>query len=383
MRQRGTLRDIIAACAAVLLCNASAFADILTINGSAGTVYDGVIDGFPNLAPQDGIPDFGGNALAIALKTGVTEERGIGEFPLAQLAGLTSADILSATLTFNIDDVVGTFGPGTNFDGTAADTIVLFAYAGNGTVDLADFNNVAGAPLGIVNTTPLGVITDATLATTGPLAFEVDVTAKLGSLLDAAATHMGVVFATTDNNTATSIDNLGAGGAGPPGVGGAKMPFLTVTTVSDEPPVFGKAQRACQQALALEARKYASQLHTLLNRCLDRIVKDVGSGKGTAAAVELCASSLNPTATPPSKFAKARAAALQKIGKKCAAPLTPADLNSPCILAAATFADVATCLLDDHAINVQEMIRAEYRDACAMLTAVGLDAAYPTACVSP
>jgi hypothetical protein len=143
---------------------------IVIDDGTGCTLYDAVLDGFPPIAPQDGTADFAGNALGIALQSGVTEERGIAELPLQPLTdlGLGSSDIDAATLTFNVDDVVSTFGPGTAFDGTAAETIVLFGYSGNGTIDLADFGNVVGAPLAVVDTTPFGVITDASLATSGP-----------------------------------------------------------------------------------------------------------------------------------------------------------------------------------------------------------------------
>lgn len=199
-----------AALAAALLVAGAARAETIVIDDTtAGTVIDGILDGFPfpppGLAP-DGVGDFLGNALAVALLPGVTEERGIVELPLAPLAGLTSVDIQEATLTFNIDDVVSTFGPGTTFDGTAAETIVLFRYAGNGVIDLADFGNVAGSPLAVVSTTSLGTITDATLAVSGPLQFEVDVTAALGTLLDASATHFGLVFTTTDARRAGAAE---------------------------------------------------------------------------------------------------------------------------------------------------------------------------------
>jgi len=38
-----------------------------------GTSYDGIVDGFPGIAPLDGHPDTGGNALGVGLKSGVTE----------------------------------------------------------------------------------------------------------------------------------------------------------------------------------------------------------------------------------------------------------------------------------------------------------------------
>jgi len=53
---------------------------------TAGTVSDGIIDGFPGLAPKDGDPDFGGNQLSVAIRADVTELRSVMEVPLAPLA---------------------------------------------------------------------------------------------------------------------------------------------------------------------------------------------------------------------------------------------------------------------------------------------------------
>lgn len=205
--------------------------DIVIDDTTEGTVYDAVLDGFPQLAAFDGTPDFGGNALGVALKTGVTEERGIAEFPLAPLAGLT--EIISATLTFNVDDVVSTFGPGTGFDATGSDTIYVYGYAGDGAAVPADFSEATGVPIDTVDTTSHGVITDASLAVSGPLVFEVDVTAAIQAQLDASGTFVGFVFTTDDDQSGTSIDNLGNGALGPPGVNGAAMPFLTIVPHED------------------------------------------------------------------------------------------------------------------------------------------------------
>jgi hypothetical protein len=89
---------------------------------TAGTVSDGIIEGFPGLAPKDGDPDFGGNPLSVAMRADVTELRSVMEVPLAPLAGFAPSSITRATLTANVDDVIATFGPNTNFNGMAADT---------------------------------------------------------------------------------------------------------------------------------------------------------------------------------------------------------------------------------------------------------------------
>ena len=215
-----------------MLAQAStAHAAVITLDkNTPGTSFDGILDGFPGIAPLDGTADTGGNALGVGLKAGVTEERGIAEFSLAPLAGVTAGSVTSAVLTFNVDDVLATFGPGTDFDGTAAERIFVAIYAGDGAVGLDDFGK--GSPVGTAN---VGSITDASLGGSGPVKFTVDVTAALKGLLGSGASHIGVVFSTDDSPTGTSLDDLGVGGSGPPGVGGASMPFITINTASGGP----------------------------------------------------------------------------------------------------------------------------------------------------
>lgn len=362
-----------------------AHADVVIIDAATvGSVYDGILDGFPfpppGLAP-DGVGDFTNNALAVALQTGVTEERGIIELPLAPLVGATSSTLQSAILTFNIDDVVATFGPGTTFDGTAASSIAVFAYAGNGAIDLADFGNVVGAPLAVIDTTPLGVITDGTLAVSGPLTFTVDATTVLGALLDSgAATHIGFVFATQDNLSATSLDNLGPGGAGPAGIGGAAMPFLTITTGAGDPPVFSPTALVCQKAIGKAGTKFAAKRQKALSGCLDRVLNDAADGAGFSTSATKCVAALD-TGNPDSLLAKAIVKFNDTIDKKCGT-LTPADINSPCD-SAADISAVRACLLAHHSEQVDEMVRAGYADACALISAVGLEASFPTLCEAP
>jgi len=359
-----------------------ALADVIVIDDTtAGSVVDGILDGFPlpppGLAP-DGNGDFAGNAFAVALQTGVTEERGIVELALAPLAGLTSSDIASATLTFNIDDVVGTFGPGTSFDGTAASSIVLFKYSGNGTIDLADFGNVAGAPLAVVSTASFGTITDATLALSGPLQFTVDVTGALGALLDSSATHFGLVFTTNDAGSATSLDNLGAGGAGPAGVNGARMPFLTITTVPHDPPVYSKTQLGCQSAIAKAGATLAQTAHKELVKCLDGVLKAASTAAPFIDITTKCVAGLDP-ASATSKVGKAIAKLQSAASGKCAS-LTPSDLDKPCNASAASFVDVATCVAAQHLTQIAGSVAAEYGSACALISAVGLKDEYPALC---
>ncbi len=292
-----------------------------------------------------------------------------------------AADIQSATLTFNIDDVVGTFGPGTTFDGTAAATIVLFGYSGNGTVDLTDFNNVVGAPLSVVDTTPLGVITDATLAVSGPLVFDIDVTTALETLIGGGATHFGIVFTTNDAGSATSIDNMGPSGAGPAGVGGAAMPFLTVVTGAGEPPVFTPAALTCQKGIAKASQKFVSAKQKALGKCFGSVLADAVANEGFAKSTSKCASGLD-VGDPKAKLSKAIAKFQATIADECPAVL-PAQIDSPCNPAAPDMAAIASCLLAHHGAQVEAALAAEYGDACALITAVGLDAALPGLCAAP
>jgi len=222
-----SIRILVASATLLALCIGRGDAQPIVIGPDQGAVFDAILDGFPMLAVLDGTPDFGGNALAISLQAGVTEERGIGEFPLAALAGAAPEDIAHATLSFDIDDVLGTFGPGTGFSGNACEEILVHLYAGDGAVQLADFTRIEAAPH-VVDTRPLGRITDTTLRTSGPLRFDVDVTVELRELLASGSAAVGVIWRTMDTPTGTSIDNLGEGSAGPPGVGRSFMPHLTI-----------------------------------------------------------------------------------------------------------------------------------------------------------
>lgn len=227
------VRAGVAAVALVVAPQLAAAATIVIDKNSAGAAWDGVLDGFPGLATLDGKGDLGGNALGVAFKTGVTAERAIIELPLASLSaqGVTASQIATAIVTFNIDDVLSTFGPGTDFDGTASETITVYTYPGNGSVIPSDYE--AG---NVLTTVAIGGgITDAPLAQSGPRRFMVDVKSTLQSLMGSNATHLGLAFGTNDSPTGTSLDDLGIGGGGPPGVGGATLPFLTITTVTATP----------------------------------------------------------------------------------------------------------------------------------------------------
>lgn len=349
--------------------------------GSA--VYDAIGDGWffagGPAVPPDGVGDAGGNALAVGLRTGQPsgnlELRGITEFPLGPLAGLAAADIATATLTFYIDDVVGTFGPGGDFNGTASDTIILFGYTGNGTIEPTDFGNVAGAPLSVVTTsgTP-GSITDATLAVSGPLRFDVDVTALVQSLVTGAAPALGTVFTTNDNVTATSIDGLS-----PPGVPGATLPFVTVTTVPDTPPVLSTDAQKCAAALARGASKLAAAELKALGVCLNAVLKDYAPDSTLSAATTTKCVGQIDEATPTSKLARAIAKFNTSVVAKCGS-LTPADIGSPCDPGAVTLVNTANCVRAVHQTAAENLVATQYASACNLLDAVGLSANFPGVC---
>ena len=230
------LGTLLGALTALLLAAPAAQAATIELHtGLPGADFDAILDGFPGLAVLDGAGDLPGNALAVALKAGVTEERALVELPLAPLvaAGVAPEQIVSAVLHFNVDDVLTTFGPGTDFDGTAGERIYVATYSGNGLVDLEDF--ARGALAATVVTGPDGAITDASVRTGGPIGFTADLTSSLKSLLAQGATHVGIAFSTDDSPTGTSIDDRGDGGSGAPGTGGATMPFLVVTTAEASP----------------------------------------------------------------------------------------------------------------------------------------------------
>ena len=214
---------------ALAAAGSSVTAGEITIGESQGSVYRGLVDGFPGIFPFDGVADSLNNSLGAVFKAGVTQERGVAEFPLNGLASMCLApeDIFDATLTFNIDDVFSTLGPGAELNGEAASEIVVHAYDADGAITASDFQNIQ-EPLEAVDTTGFGTITDASLGVSGPLAFEVDVASALRARVG-TATHFGILFRVSDSPTGTSLDNLGINSAGPAGVGGAAFPFLTIT----------------------------------------------------------------------------------------------------------------------------------------------------------
>lgn len=362
----------LAAACTTLLVAGSASADTFTLDAGTGADYDSVGDGWffttPPNQPPDGVGDSGNQALAVGKINGTLELRAMAEFPLAPLAGLVAGDIQSATLHFRIDDIIGTFGPGANFDGTASDPIAVYGYPADGTVTVADF-----APAGLVSqqVVTIGAITDASLAISGPVDFTVDVTQLLKDRLTAADVAVGILFGTNDSPTATSLDDQS------PGVGGL-LPYLTIETVPTDPPVFSKEEVKCQAAINKQGVNYAKKVQGEIGKCLNAVLGAVSKGSTPASVAGKCLKGLDGS-DPKSVLAKARASAAGAIAKSCEG-VTPADINSPCDGAAVSIAATATCVLDDHDQNVEQSIAAEYADACTILRSVDLDAGFPDVC---
>ncbi len=354
-------------------------AETYVLDETTGAVYDAVGDGWffagstPPLPPPDGVGDAGGQALAVGLITGVLELRAMAEFPLATLTslGLTAAQIQSATFTFTIDDVIGTFGPGATFDNTASDPIAVYHYPANGIVTTSDFSPAGATQVGVV--TP-GLITDTTLLTTNAVQFDVNVTAALQAALTSGDSAFGVLLGTTDSPTATSIDALS-----PPGVPGGALPILTVVTVPLAPPVLSSDAQSCQATIAKASQKLVGTALKSFASCFGLILKDVAPDQELATTTApKCASALDPN-SPDSKLGKALGKLVADVEKKCA-EVTPAEIGSPCNPSATTIAQIATCLRDGQLALAESQAAQQYASGCTLLSAVNLAAAFPGIC---
>ncbi len=357
----------------LLLSPVSSHAITIVLDGSSGADHDSVGDGwfFANpmtQPPPDGVGDAGNQALAVGLKAGVVELRAMSEFPLASLAGVTAAEVISATLTITIDDVIGTFGPGAEFDGTASSPIAASSYPADGTVTVADFAPAGLTSLGTI--TP-GLITDTTLLGTGPVSFDLDVTAAVQAFLNGGETHLGIRLSTADSPTATSLD----AGAPPAPPTAGQLPYLTIEVA---PPTYSDAERKCQAGIAKAAAGLASTVQKSLTKCLDTVLKTLAAGDPATSAEETCDKGLDD-ANAKSAIAKAESKAVAAITKACE-DLAPSDVDGPCDAGAADFAATAACIVAATESEVQEMIQDRYAKACVLLAAVGLADDFPGVC---
>jgi hypothetical protein len=363
-------RNVLTTLLLALAVTPTARAATIVLDASNGAAHDAVGDGW-FFGPLDGVGDAGGNPLGVGYIAGTLELRALSEFPLAPLAGLTSADVESATLTVTIDDVLSTFGPGAAFDGTASDPIAAYHYPADGTVTVADF-----APAGLENIgflTP-GLITDASLVSSGAVVLTLDATSLLQDALDAGDAAFGVLLGTNDSPTGTSLDNLS-----PPGVSGGQLPFITIETVELTAPVLSSAAQGCQGAIAKAAGKLIAAELKAFASCFGLVLRDVEkTGTPAANTVTACAGQLD-AASPTSKLGKALAKFDTKTESKCAA-VTPADLGSPCDAGAADIAATIACVRGGHLTTGQQLVDSQYAGACELIDAVGLSAAFPELC---
>ncbi len=378
LRKRPFVLSLWAVTVMLLAPQAETRADTLVIDDQTpGTVYDAILDGYPGFFTQDGVPDAGNNNLGVALKAGATELRSIAEFPLSPLAGWTSADVLSAKLRFNVDDVLGFLGA--PLSGCAPENIAVWVRAGDGAIPLSDFI-VTGPPTAVVNTGPSCSITDTTLGSTGPVIFEVTVTSALKDLLDANAQFANLVWATNSDNTGASMDNLGLNSAGPPGVRGARMPYLVIELAELPPPPLDAKTRRCQRTVTAQVLGFESLVQRQLAACSDRVLNDTAAGKPLTKATDFCAARLSWTPADNSRVWKRRSAAEAAIRKACAPPVVLTDLGPPCNQNIMDETALATCVLDQALQSAQRTFRRSNALICRTLTAVGLNLQYPNAC---
>jgi hypothetical protein len=156
------------------------------------------------------------------------------------------------------------------------------------------------------------------------------------------------------------------------------LPYLTIETVPTDPPVFGKNAAKCQAAIAKQGLGFAKKVQGELGKCLNTVLGAVAKGVAPSTVADKCAQGLDD-GDPKSILAKARASAASSIAKSCGGT-APADIHAPCDAGATTIAATASCVLGDHRRRAEQMIAAEYADACTILRSVGFDGSFPEVC---
>lgn len=146
------------------------------------------------------------------------------------------------------------------------------------------------------------------------------------------------------------------------------------------PPALSATARTCQDAIAGSWKRYPAKLHKTFASCFDRLIDDVASGAGSAAAAVVCVKNLDP-GNASSSLSRMRATARAKILSGCAG-VTPAQLALPCSEDATTLAEVADCVLDAQADNLAATLASEYGAPCSLATAAGLAAMHPALCTA-
>lgn len=155
------------------------------------------------------------------------------------------------------------------------------------------------------------------------------------------------VIDTTTNTVSATVD----AGFGATGLGQFVVPSLPL-------PRFGKDGRKCQSAVSRQGIKLAKLEHGLEVTCRLGIIKAEIGGQGTAKAEAACLKALD-LGNPASKLAKARTKLAVAVAKACS-KVTPKSVNAPCTRGATTFADTATCLVDQHHEAVAALIGDEF-----------------------
>jgi len=138
----------------------------------------------------------------------VYETRGMVEIGLSSLPA--NVVITSATLNFKIG------GMATNSNST----LNFYGYTGNGTIELADYNNVSAAP----------IATLASVTTTSE--FSVDVTSFIQSLYAAHATYAGILVRDMGGTNLSVTSNYSMGtyyDLNPEGTTNSQGPRLVIT----------------------------------------------------------------------------------------------------------------------------------------------------------
>lgn len=182
-----------------------------------------------------------------------------------------------------------------------------------------------------------------------------------------------------DTTSQAVIGTLLAVGQGP----AASGRFISAqgTTSVPPPPVLDASGRQCQDAIVASWKRFPAKLHKTFAGCFKRLLADVASGDGSAAAAAACDKALDPS-DPKSTFARLRATARAQIVASCGA-VTPAALAQPCDEDATTIGEVADCALDAQTRHLTETLAAEHGASCGVATAAGLAAAFPGLCATP
>jgi hypothetical protein len=154
------------------------------------------------------------------------------------------------------------------------------------------------------------------------------------------------------------------------------LPYITIVTAPQTPPILDEAGLACQKAIGKASAALVKTELKAFAGCLDLVLKDNSDGAIAAGTAPKCAKSLADDGE--SKLAKGAAKFTSTVTTACSG-VGPGALGNPCG-GAEDVATLVSCILDAHEDSVVAMVRAQYGSACLLLTAVGLDGAHPDVC---